>query len=391
MTSRTRQHQIGPEIGPAPHGRGLVLTVDCSTTPGSPGSEHLLVIHPDWSVDTGHDLESERIAVALGGHSSCVALVDRVVPAFRAAMQLHGRRTLPAVVPCTWPAGWSLDDRSDGMRSCSCTTFEGLSSTVTHARSVRHLAQTYGFAPAQHWLLNRLHRLVRLSAVSYGGFHRPPRSEVQRIVRESDGARLLWGLGIHPGLAFAIHQTLWSEESAVPADLYAAVAYRRPGFDYLRRVIAASPEPAVATWAAATERAEDRRDPDARASVLRGGARPDDLVAVMAQWFSVADVRDLAAGTDGDVASAAAALAQWVTDACRPRIADLCALYASTGTCQGPDPEDLDRLMKSPSGGQVRSRTEAGLLLAACRGDVARAAALICSGVRRLDEVPVEL
>ena len=45
-------------------------------------------------VATPHDLDAERIAAAFGGYTSCLELVDPVIPAVRASMGMQTRRDI---------------------------------------------------------------------------------------------------------------------------------------------------------------------------------------------------------------------------------------------------------------------------------------------------------
>ena len=61
----------------------ITVTVTCRTSRDSAkGSKrHPVTLYPDGTVDTGHDLEQERILVALGGYMSCLELADSASPA----------------------------------------------------------------------------------------------------------------------------------------------------------------------------------------------------------------------------------------------------------------------------------------------------------------------
>ena len=59
--------------GPAPGGRSLSTLVECRTSRSSVrGEPHRVSIAPDWSVQTPHDLDAERVGVAFGGYASCL-------------------------------------------------------------------------------------------------------------------------------------------------------------------------------------------------------------------------------------------------------------------------------------------------------------------------------
>jgi hypothetical protein len=74
-SSRERMRSILP----SPDGEPLTLKVRCWTSRSSkaPVTRHPVTIHPDWSVTTPHDLESERVAAAFGGYLSCLDLATR--------------------------------------------------------------------------------------------------------------------------------------------------------------------------------------------------------------------------------------------------------------------------------------------------------------------------
>src|SRR4051812_25756170 len=60
---------------PNPTGGPLELQARCYTDPAHRrGGAHPILLQPDWSVDTGHDLEAERFTVAFGGYLSCLHL-----------------------------------------------------------------------------------------------------------------------------------------------------------------------------------------------------------------------------------------------------------------------------------------------------------------------------
>ena len=66
-----------PRSGPEPGGAPLEVVVRCRTSPTAEDARtHPVTIHPDWSVTTPHDLDAERVGMALGGYCSCVELVD---------------------------------------------------------------------------------------------------------------------------------------------------------------------------------------------------------------------------------------------------------------------------------------------------------------------------
>ena len=65
------------------------MIIECSSDPSERrGVTHRVIIHPDWTVDVPHDIEAERVARSFGGWSTCLELVERVIPAYRRALDL---------------------------------------------------------------------------------------------------------------------------------------------------------------------------------------------------------------------------------------------------------------------------------------------------------------
>jgi hypothetical protein len=123
-------------FAPTPDGTPLSVRVACRTTSdgGVPAARHVITIHPDWSVDTGHDLAAERVAVGLGGHCTCVSLVDRGVPALRSWLGRMLRLEGPGLVR-HWVGAWSL---SDAAYCCDGRTFATAVDAARHGRTMQH-------------------------------------------------------------------------------------------------------------------------------------------------------------------------------------------------------------------------------------------------------------
>ncbi len=92
----------------------VALSVPCRTTrePTASVVRHRVTIEPDGSVITPHDLDAERIAVALGGYLTCVDLVDRGVPALHRWVRLVLRQEPVPVVSRDDGSSLSLDHKS---------------------------------------------------------------------------------------------------------------------------------------------------------------------------------------------------------------------------------------------------------------------------------------
>lgn len=363
--------------GPAPDGQSLVVDLECWVSSDGPSVVHPVVIGPDWSIETGHDLDLERIARSLGGHSSCLDLMERVLPAFREGVALNARTVLPALRFHRADGTWAVDDCCECGDQYPTPRFSTVTAAAKHARSPEHLAGRFQCCERV------LTRLMRVSERAYGRLRSIRRVDPDWPQGRAD-REYLWGAGLHPELVRGVRRRYaWSDQDA-PRDLCVGVAYLNPGERFLRSLIAVGADPGTVAWAAWTERSEDRLVPHARADLLRSGATPADLVAVLDSYL-VQDVRDLEAHSDLSSAEAVAVLAAWVRAGCRPSVPDLAPLDRVLGGLRRvPTGQELDDLLTTFRG-RRRSRTEAGLILAlAGHEEVART--LMLRGIRCLTE-----
>lgn len=122
-----------------------VLT-HCRSVPASMTyRRHPVTIHPDWSVETGHDLEIEKIAAALGGYSSCLLMAEATVPAAQHWLRLQLRQTLPAL---STAAGMVWRPRQQS-QCCPAGGFRDPGKAAEHVRSDAHTATVFGAPRAQ--------------------------------------------------------------------------------------------------------------------------------------------------------------------------------------------------------------------------------------------------
>src|SRR3712207_4365767 len=130
------------ELTPGPEGAGLTLETTCRTQRRAGGRRHEVSIAPDWTAATPHDLDAERVGVALGGYLSCLDLVDHTVPALWDLVQLVARRVLPPLSR-NHVGRWIVDQPTAG---CTCETqsFTTPYEAAEHVRGPGHLARRYG-------------------------------------------------------------------------------------------------------------------------------------------------------------------------------------------------------------------------------------------------------
>lgn len=186
----------------------LTLTVDCRTTrePGGRIVSHEVTLYEDGTVTTPHDLDSERIAAALGGYLSCLDLADRGVPALEAWTRLLSR--VDGVPIASPDDGHSWLPRT-AAACCKRHGYHRPEIAFSHARSPGHLAQQF------HVDDELLRHLLDAAAVPEP---RGPRSEPEGR---------LWQCGIGPDIAARIRAVIGAPHEVTASDILAVIAVGR--------------------------------------------------------------------------------------------------------------------------------------------------------------------
>lgn len=310
---------------PDPSGATLTAEVRCYTDPSHRGGRtHPILLHPNWSVDTGHDLEAERFTVAFGGYLSCLDLEAKVIPAVRTYLDRQLRGALPDVEPAVG-GGWLPRRRID--RCCNSGAYENAGLAAAHWRTVTHIAVETGTRP---------HALKTLTAqvlTAHGlvAEQRAPRNATTLIgtsVKSRADLDLLWQAGLTPELITRVHDEA-GRGRPLPANFYLGVLSRRPDLKWIHDTAAHAPDREVHTWLAWTETEDDRRHPTRRGTWLALGLSRPDIVVLSETTYAPDDVEQLATGTRRTTTAAGSLLATWVKAACFPTIPALIAICQS--------------------------------------------------------------
>ena len=394
---------VGPEPGPAPGGEALRLTVRCTTSPdpAGPATRHPVRIRPDWTIETPHDLDAERLAVALGGHLSCLSLVDSVVPAVRRAMRLLARRTLP---PLVWDAGPGRWRPARRVRGCCGSRGRDLAEVAAHLRGPDHVAAAAKADP------RAVRAVMRGVLRAHGGAEDlvPPERELAeaaaRCTRGCLDAVALWDAGLHPAVVVAVHDAVGAG-GRLPARFYLGAVTRRPDLAWVAATLAAAresgadaaeppmtalesgwitidaPAEPLASWLVWSATDADRLDPTVRSRWLAAGVTRRLVLALSEAGYPPEDVAALAAGWRRDADGAARSLASWVAAGARPDVADLLLLERrGVPSYAAPSAAAVARLRGLAAGSAFGvDDTELALLIAAA-GTVPHAAAALRAG-----------
>jgi hypothetical protein len=363
-------------IPPSPDGP-LTTTVSCRTAcSGGPVAAHPVTVSADWSVRTPHDIELERIAAAMGGYLSCVDLVDRMIPALRALVQLRARRALPQILR-NEAGHWSLRTLAPDCR-CGPYRFGSAAEAAEHAMDPYHVARLHKAVPRQ------LERLLAAVEGAYGRrIDRPPPDlwHASRAVRERDGVGQLWDAGVHPRLVARLHEKLWPDGGPMPVWFYLGATSRQPNLTWLAATLAV-PDEDVAGWACWTGTELDRSHPFARSAWLLAGVPRRAIVGLVNGGYTPAEVARLSLLTGRNIPAAATALAAWHRAGCRPSPEDIALLdELDVSPWYEPSRRAVEwlyaRLGNARSG---PSRTALGSMLAVC-GTRAAAMQLVGKGI----------
>ena len=351
------------EIGPAPDGSPLTLTVTCRTQRGRGGRRHPVTVGPDWSVTTPPHLDAERVGVALGGYLSCLDLVDHAVPALRDLLQLVGRRVLPPLSR-NHVGRWVVDQPTT---SCSCETqsFATPYEAAEHVRTPGHLARRYAADPRQ------VSALLESVVEAHGGFHMcpPPGWVALDCVREPRGLDVLWGAGVPPELVVQVQERLRPTGGPLSTAAYLGVAYRCDDLDWLAATVREGPhgrdDPDAVVWAAWSYGQGDRTHPRARAEWLALGVPRSAIDVLVDGGIGVRSAEELAETTGRSVVRAALVLAAWERAGCRPGPGDIAALdVLGVGDSYEPTSGAVTSLHTATSRLPVApTRTQAAVLL----------------------------
>lgn len=297
------------EVSPHPAGQVLELPIRCYVDPEHKRLRtHPILLHPDWTVDTGHDLEAERFTVAFGGYLSCLALADAVVPAVRTYLRRQLRLESPEL-HVTVGRRWRPVRRVE--RCCAASTlFNSAPEAAKHLRSARHIAAEYG---ARATAVSALAKRV-LAVHGLTDPVPPPAGAMQlvgRVVPSPTDVLELWEAGLTPGAVQELHERV-DDGRLLPASFFFGLLTGRPDLQTLGRV----PMPD-----------KPRPEPIAIPMAWRGlGASQRDVVTLLASPYEPRDVRELSRELRVSTTSAAFILATWTSAGCLAPVPDLVAV-----------------------------------------------------------------
>lgn len=347
-----------PDPTADPSGGVLEIAIRCHTDPDHKRPRtHPIFIHPDWTVDTGHDLEAERFAVAFGGYLSCLALPDAVLPAVRAYLSRQVRLELPEL-SLSQGGRWHAVQRVE--RCCAASrSFTTAQEAAAHLRTPKHLAMQYGALPAAVASLGK-------SVLAARGLTDPvpppaaATSLVGRAVATMREVHLLWDAGLTPELIQSVHDVA-TDGRLMPPSFYFGVLSGRPDLRWVREAALEVAPAEVKAWLPWTPSVDEPPT-----EWFRLGVSGRHVAALAASPYRPTDVTELSDALRVTNNSAAATLAAWADAGCFPSVAELVEVCRRADA--GPSSvskASVDRLVEllSPSTG---SRKELAFALTLC-------------------------
>lgn len=332
----------------------LTFDVECLTDRrASRGATHPMTVRGDGSVESPHDMDAERVAVALGGYSSCLELVNSGIPALQEAIGLLSRRLRPP-----------LRRRRDGRWSvpkvaqCACPgSFSSAARAAEHARSPAHIAAHH--ACPERLLRNALGGIELAVARLRDG----DLSADRVCIREPAGITRLWAAALHPDDLVEMSARVWQVTEPLPLSYFLGMAYNAVDAAFVETAIEGRPDGDTAAWLAWLP-ADLRRAEECRA-LLGFGLPRTNVVTLMEAGIPPGQVASTADETGAPRDLVARALALWAPAGCRPKASDLRLLAEHGIPTYRPSAAAIDDLERHTADlPDAPTRTELGVMLA---------------------------
>lgn len=196
-------------LGPAPDRGDLTILIPCSgEDPASDEVGHPVIVRADWSLVMPHDLQAERVAVALGGETTCLDLAAGLVPALRHLLAVMTRASDRLV-----ETRWCALGRCQG-------TYHHASDEAAYRHEVTpgHLAASFGL---RAWQAERI--LAALESVWLGA------ADLSLVAEGRQGYAQLWSAAIHPELVERLLLLAPPGASSMPWGFFVDAAYGGAG------------------------------------------------------------------------------------------------------------------------------------------------------------------
>lgn len=348
------------DLTAAPAGGDLVVDIECRLDKRAlKGELHEVTIHADWSVTTPHDLDAERVAMAFGGYTSCVPLVDTTVPALRLAMPAIARRA--EVAPRRFGTrAWRVPKRLQLAGCCEAVSFRTLAEATSHLSSVAHLVR---LAAAPVWQVRELTGIVsahwraanRERAIALGS---------EQHVGDLSTIDALWDHGIAADDIVRLARAVPVVAGPLPRAYFVGAHYGAASLDWLSTVVSGRPDAQFAAWVVGLPKECSRTNASHWKAWLSFGLPGAQVRFAVEQAGPPEVVADICAATGWAPAAAARAWLSWVHVGCRPTPEHFAVLSERGLADSVPSSAAIERLLAALSPALRSQRTELAVMLA---------------------------
>lgn len=329
-----------PRSALEPGGEPLEVIVRCRTSPtGEDVGTHRVTIHPDWSVTTPHDLDAERVGMALGGYCSCVELVDVTIPALRSVIDVLTHPVTAKVEP-TKAGRWTVQRAH---ACCRAREFSGIVQAARHLRSAPHLVKAVRARRRLPLDEAQFEELLWVCEMNWGLQH-GPRHPAEALVREPGGLDDLWVCGISPDQVERFAAMAVGVREPLPVAYYLALVYRSVECEWLGEAVALCPDPDIATWLAWQEAPHDRAPAAEWGGWLALGVPRKALLALLDLAVPVERAYALATALAVPTPVVARELGTWAMAGCTPTLSHFFVLRDHGITAASPSTPAIDLL-----------------------------------------------
>jgi len=352
-----------PRSGPEPGEEPLQLVVRCRTSRTTEDAlTHPITIHPDWSVTTPHDLDAERVGMALGGYCSCVELVDATIPALRSVIDVLTHPVTAEVEP-TKSGRWAVQRAH---ACCRSREFSGIVPAARHLRSVTHLVKSVRARRRLPLDEAQFEELLAGFERNRGSFQQAPRHRAEALVREAGGLDDLWVCGIPPDEVVRLAAVAVGVVEPLPVAFYLSLVYRSLDREWLGQAVAPCPDPDIATWLAWQDAPHDRAPAAEWGGWLAFGVPRRALLALLDLAVPVQRASALATALAVPTPVVARELGTWALAGCTPTLGHFLVLRDHDLTAASPSTRAIDLL-----GVEVDALLAGGRSASVTRTDVA--------------------
>lgn len=297
---------------------GVTFQVECRTGPESEAIRHEVFVGADWQLTTPHDLELERIGVALGGSLTCVTLADCYLPATRAWLE-NVHRVRPADIVQRDARRWGALVPVAGC-TCDQETWPTAAQAAEHLRNVRH------WAKAHDTRVSQLGRTMHALGLQHTATNPVSRSATERWLAEPDATDRLWDAGVPFDLVPGICDELSPTGLLIPTHVVIAHLYAPREWAVLEQFVPHGP--LVLAWAAQHRTDRDARRPGDRLAWVEAGVPLATIDRVFAgMTYELVHARAYAAETGVPLGVAAGVLGRWQESGVTPDVRDLVELH----------------------------------------------------------------